>query len=542
MGITMRTTGFEPHWILWALSIAAIDRRPVPASPLCSLLGRKQRWIGTHVHTHTHHPCLLSHPNTTLPSQVVDRVLANVGGHQWWTAITGRFKAQRTYNVAVRDGANLKAFRDLSNYALCARTRVQLGSRFTLNGVIEAPDALILRNAIQHRTPDTNANGHVVSHRIEDGFAAHAMLKASLPGHDLSAVVGHNMDYVESSGDYARVPLAIALDLSSLDRADGLQYRVGLHQVTAPPTEYLHADPAPTSTSTNATTTATNTTSVKQGRPPQQPHQHPQQQQQSPPRHRPNRTVLHAQGAVAVEGEAFIWRRGGGSGKNGTLPTTSTSTSTTSTPYQPPTPTPPPPAPSDATLSPTPAPTPVPVPTPAEDQRQAMQPGTSTKLVAQDPSSSPPSSTSSSTLQQGGRVSEALATAAAADQGSLHREGQGLGVTIQQGVPGSVAGRKATRNKASGGSSDGAKQQENEVDHEEEDEEKRVGANKSILQAGLESFMSPLNDVLQSVGSSGGPSDPDHLLDTHDTTTTTTTGLSAMRVPLHSPPRVIPVT
>lgn len=62
-------------------------------------------------------------------------------------------------------------------------------------------------------------------------FRGHTSLKYVLPGHDLTATLGWQQDYVDSSGEYAHVPLAASLDLASQYRPDGLQYRVGLHQV-----------------------------------------------------------------------------------------------------------------------------------------------------------------------------------------------------------------------------------------------------------------------------------------------------------------------
>jgi len=218
------------------------------------------------------------------------------------------------YASATRDGLKLKALRELSSYALCGRARIQLGNRLTFNGVVEAPDALLLRNRLYPQEKrqslqginsrkgvgiaDVSNNSSPVTD--EECCAAHGTLRLSLPGHDLSATVGRNMDYVESSGDYARVPLAVSLDLSSLDRPDGLQYRLGLYQVTAPLTEAQEkSSTIGTNPSTSGianrisigTTGTMGTNRVKQCR-----------------------TVLHAQGAVAVEGEAYVWKGGSGSG------------------------------------------------------------------------------------------------------------------------------------------------------------------------------------------------------------------------------------
>lgn len=134
---------------------------------------------------------------------------------------------------------------------------------------------IFTETAIEGDTVDTGYRRLRRRKRMQDKLAVHAALRSTLPGHDLTACLGHNLDYVDSSGEYARVPLATSVDLSSHDRSDGLQYRVGLHQVSAPLTE-----------------------------------------SESSRHHGRMRTVLHAQGAVAVEGEAYIWKRSTASGVN----------------------------------------------------------------------------------------------------------------------------------------------------------------------------------------------------------------------------------
>jgi hypothetical protein len=240
-------------------------------------------------------------------------VITKVGGRNWWTTISGRIKSQRMYASATRDGLKLKALKDLSSYALCGRTRIQLGNRLTFNGVVEAPDALLLRDTFYQANKghqDSNStDARTVSSSPpvdEDCCAAHGSLRLSLPGHDLSATVGRNMDYVESSGDYARVPLAVSLDLSSLDRPDGLQYRLGLYQVTAPLTEAE----GKSSTGIASGTTTTNSGSNIEGR----INSTTNTASMGVNRVKQCRTVLHAQGAVAVEGEAYMWRGGASSG------------------------------------------------------------------------------------------------------------------------------------------------------------------------------------------------------------------------------------
>jgi hypothetical protein len=210
-------------------------------------------------------------------------VIAKAGGGRWWTALSGRVKAQRAYTLAAGDQASkVDAVRDLGNYALCARGRFKLGRRLTLNSVVEAPDAhkmqQRLAQRLQQRRQAQAAAAAAASAAAEaepagsapaalsaapaatgasldpaadlsstslapsssgdapgapelEPWRSHTTLRCVLPGHDLSATAGYNLQYVDSTGDVSHVPLAVSLDLASHDRQDGLQYRVGLHQV-----------------------------------------------------------------------------------------------------------------------------------------------------------------------------------------------------------------------------------------------------------------------------------------------------------------------
>jgi hypothetical protein len=147
------------------------------------------------------------------------------------------------------------------------RSRFKLGRRLTLNGLVEAPDADKLQRRLAQRLSEYRA---AAAGAASDGTGAdaagavptaaapalgslggrrghsasvgpppelepctvHASLRCALSGHDLSATAGYNMLYVDSCGDVAHVPLAVSLDLACHDRQDGLQYRVGLHQVS----------------------------------------------------------------------------------------------------------------------------------------------------------------------------------------------------------------------------------------------------------------------------------------------------------------------
>ena len=47
------------------------------------------------------------------------------------------------------------------------------------------------------------------------------------------ALAAWNGEFLDSAAAYCVVPLAVALDVGSTERADGIQYRLGLHQVRA---------------------------------------------------------------------------------------------------------------------------------------------------------------------------------------------------------------------------------------------------------------------------------------------------------------------
>lgn len=55
-------------------------------------------------------------------------------------------------------------------------------------------------------------------------------------GHDLVGSIAWNEEALDSAASYCRVPMSSSLDLASHIRQDGIQYRVGIHQVLSPST------------------------------------------------------------------------------------------------------------------------------------------------------------------------------------------------------------------------------------------------------------------------------------------------------------------
>ena len=174
--------------------------------------------------------------------------MAKVGGATWWSVLNCRVKAQQMYAETLNSASRLDALKNLKNYALCSRTKVKAGPWMTFDNVTEVSDLsgmASLGNMIQHG-------------------ATHSSVRIQVHGHSICGRYSRNMDNVECSGDYARVPQAASIDFSTHNRQDGLQYRVGMYQVSAPSLEGAQDYSM--------------------------------------------RTALHAQGAVAVEGEAYVWK------------------------------------------------------------------------------------------------------------------------------------------------------------------------------------------------------------------------------------------
>ncbi|KAL3142995.1 hypothetical protein ABBQ38_003276 [Trebouxia sp. C0009 RCD-2024] len=209
---------------------------------------------------------------------VLDRVLARVGGRQWWANLSGRAKAQQIW-AAHQSGAKVgDALKDLNNYGLSARGRYAFGRNATLNYVLEAPNAEDLRS--EFKATSSEAKGRDRKAGKQPAVKSQAWAKYQLPGHDLVGSAAWNQEYVDSAASYNTVPMAMSLDLASKDRPDGIQYRAGLHQVSAAEVEGLQ---------TGIPGEAGQRSTVSAGQ---------------------WRSSLHVQGAVAVEGEAHLWRPG----------------------------------------------------------------------------------------------------------------------------------------------------------------------------------------------------------------------------------------
>ncbi|DBA99922.1 TPA: hypothetical protein ACH3X1_013804 [Trebouxia sp. C0004] len=176
--------------------------------------------------------------------------------------------------TAHRGGAKVgDALKNLNSYGLNARTRFALGRNGTLNWVLEAPNAHDLCDSIKAKAGKGTKKRH--ARGSKPALKSQAWAKYQLPGHDLVGSTAWNQEYLDSAANYSTVPMALSLDLASKDRPDGIQYRVGLHQVSAPEVEGCQMCGPEEATSSSAACF---------------------------------RSSLHVQGAVAVEGEGHLWR------------------------------------------------------------------------------------------------------------------------------------------------------------------------------------------------------------------------------------------
>lgn len=99
----------------------------------------------------------------------------------------------------------------------------------SLNYLIEAPNARDLHRVIRRRS--SRAMRRSNTEQSKPAYKAQAWLRYHLPGHDLVGTTAWNQEYVDSAASYCTVPHTVSCDLASTDRPDGIQYRVGLHQV-----------------------------------------------------------------------------------------------------------------------------------------------------------------------------------------------------------------------------------------------------------------------------------------------------------------------
>ena len=141
--------------------------------------------------------------------------------------------------------------KDLHNYGLCWRARMRLSKcaessqvadskpnphirarrGLTLNSTVEATDLEKAADAIRARLNSDHWRQPAAEPAAEQPLSSRVCLQQQLPGHSVRVVLATDCTYVDSAASDMRVPLALSLDVLSKDRADGIQYRAGLHKV-----------------------------------------------------------------------------------------------------------------------------------------------------------------------------------------------------------------------------------------------------------------------------------------------------------------------
>lgn len=188
---------------------------------------------------------------------ILDRVLGSAGGDNWWATLTGRLRAQRmlgrvnpsrSRSSPVNDSAlpngvktvtgetsasnrfeklKERASRVLESslYALCGRTRFQLGPSTALSCISELDT--LSRQAVPGPLEKTRVpwRGSVSLHHKWDQYQL--LLEAA-----------YHECLIDRESRYWDVPQTVSLDVASLGAAPGgLRYRLGVHHSTGAPTE-----------------------------------------------------------------------------------------------------------------------------------------------------------------------------------------------------------------------------------------------------------------------------------------------------------------
>ena len=109
------------------------------------------------------------------------------------------------------------------------RTQAYTCRNASVNAVVEAQNVEDLRELTEKRMGRGTKRRRTVSSKPV--VKSQAWAKYQLPGHDVVGTASLNQDYLDSAANYTTVPLSISVDLASKDRPEGLQYRVGVHQV-----------------------------------------------------------------------------------------------------------------------------------------------------------------------------------------------------------------------------------------------------------------------------------------------------------------------
>ncbi|KAG1671986.1 hypothetical protein FOA52_013359 [Chlamydomonas sp. UWO 241] len=205
---------------------------------------------------------------------VLDRVLFKSGGEGWWTSMSGRMKIQNILS-GLQDENPFDEAKNPANYILSSQTKCNFGRATSLKVKAELDGEGLPRGRHAPRSPSDPP--------APPAGSATVQLRQKLHGAEVRAELGLNRRLLSGSTGllgYSSAPVTSAVDVGTpCASGSPLQWRVGVHHATGP------ADGNGGGGGGGAGGGL--------------------------------RTALHAQGAVALQGERTLWRRSSSSSRAG---------------------------------------------------------------------------------------------------------------------------------------------------------------------------------------------------------------------------------
>ena len=98
---------------------------------------------------------------------------------------------------------------------------------------MEAPDLAHAWDAAQRLRPASQDQAPAAPgpETQDPPVSARVWLHQQLPGHAVRATLARDCEYVDAAANGCTIPQTASLDVCSMGRADGIQYRAGLHKV-----------------------------------------------------------------------------------------------------------------------------------------------------------------------------------------------------------------------------------------------------------------------------------------------------------------------
>lgn len=210
---------------------------------------------------------------------VFDRVLARTGGKHWWMAFIGRVKAGK---LKSHPHQFRKLLRDGGTYTLTADSRFHIGrdTHFKVSCEL-CPGSCV--------DPACTSNLSTISNTSNlQPLSTSFELKRKLTGKELKINATANQTALDSKAGYVNIPYTTSVDVSNANEdKHGLQYRLGLCQITTRQSQQHHTPDAQASSPMNGEATGSSTARSKHGK---------------------HQMRLFAQAAIAAQGCKTLWQ------------------------------------------------------------------------------------------------------------------------------------------------------------------------------------------------------------------------------------------